>query len=116
MVTSRRRTTQWELFFQYLTIPLGMVSGIVLVPMYLKYIPQDVYGAWLATGNVLAWLTISDPGLSGVLRQRIAASYGRGDVTSIGEIISSGLMITCGVTAVLVMAGLGLGLALPSLL
>ncbi|MFZ4698792.1 MAG: lipopolysaccharide biosynthesis protein [Candidatus Methylumidiphilus sp.] len=116
MTVNHRRTTQWELFFQYLTIPLGMVSGIVLVPLYLKYIPQDVYGAWLATGNVLAWLTITDPGLSGVLRQKVAEAYGKGEHSSIGEIVSSGLMITIVITAVLIGLGLVVSTYLTALL
>ena len=93
-----------------------MISGIVLVPLYLKHIPQDIYGAWLATGNILAWLTIVDPGLSGVLRQRVAAAYGRGDHQAIGEIISAGLFINVGVIALIVGGGLLVGATIPSIL
>ena len=64
---TRTKTTQWNLFFQYTSIVLTVIWSIVLVPLYLKFIPLDIYGAWLATGNIVAWLSIMDPGLSAVL-------------------------------------------------
>lgn len=91
---SRKRTTKWNLFFHYVSISLDMVAGVVLVPIYFKFIPVSLYGAWLATGNILMWLTVIDPGLSTILQQRIGAAYGNGDFSEIGDLIVSGLCIT----------------------
>ncbi len=91
---SRRRTVKWIVFFQYVTIALSIVSGIILIPVYLKFIPIDLYGAWLATGNILVWLTILDPGISAVLQQEIGVAYGRKDFQTIREIIVGSMCIT----------------------
>ena len=65
-----------------------------MVPLYLKFIPTDTYGAWLATGNVLTWITAIDPGLSSILQQRVAVAYGKEDFRGIQELISGGGIIT----------------------
>ena len=84
---SRRKKTQWHLFFQYSAIILGIVSGIILIPLYLKFIPLDLYGAWLATGNILAWITIIDPGLSSVMQQKIAVAFGSKKKDEVSQIV-----------------------------
>lgn len=95
MAEARSRTgaTAWNLFFHYAAVGLMIVSGLVLVPFYLKFIPVQDYGAWLATGNVLVWLTAVDPGLSAVLQQRVGFAYGRGDHAQMGRVIASGLVL-----------------------
>jgi hypothetical protein len=74
---SRRAATIANLIHQYVTTGLVIVNGIVLVPLYLKYIDFKLYGAWLATGNVAAWLLLADAGFSDILRQRTAHLYGQ---------------------------------------
>jgi len=65
-----------------------------MIPIYLKFIPLNLYGAWIATGNILVWLSAIDPGLSTVLQQRVGAAYGQKDFQAIQEIIVGGLCIT----------------------
>lgn len=101
-IRSRKRTTKWNLFFHYCSIALAVVSGIVLVPLYLRFIPLDLYGAWLATGNILAWITIVDPGLSTVLQQRASVAYGKGDTDELNALLISGLLLS-GVVSLLVL-------------
>jgi O-antigen/teichoic acid export membrane protein len=105
MMTSRRRTTQWNLFFHYLSIALMMISGVLLVPLYLRNISLELYGAWLATGNILLWLTSIDPGLSSILQQRVAISHGKSDNASISEFIFSGMFISMIITIALLIVG-----------
>jgi hypothetical protein len=73
---SRKKSTFWNLVFSYSTILYGICSGLLLVPLYLEHIPIDLYGAWLASGNVLTWLTVIDPGISTVVTQRVGKSFG----------------------------------------
>lgn len=47
-----------------------MMVGIILVPIYLVYIPKDLYGYWLATGNILTIISLLDPGIGGVVTQK----------------------------------------------
>ncbi len=91
---ARRRTAIVQASFHGLAMALMVVQGLVLVPLYLAHIDGATYGAWLATGNVLAWLGLVDPGSQAVVQQRIAAAYGRGDRECVRRVIGSGLVIS----------------------
>lgn len=93
---SRRLNTLLNLVFNYASIGLVVVQGIVLVPLYLAHIPVGLYGAWLATGNLLAWLELVDPGTSDVVRQRVAQTYGAGDREALARTIGTGLRLSLG--------------------
>jgi O-antigen/teichoic acid export membrane protein len=116
VVRTRRRTTRWNLFFNYVSIGFGLVSGILMVPLNLRFIPIDMYGAWLASGNVLVWLTAVDPGLSTVLQQLVANAYGRGDRDKISALIWSGIAISAVLVAILGIIGAFLIPELPIIL
>ncbi len=88
---SRRRVTLQNLVFFYLIAGLNIVQGIVLVPLYLAHLPPSLYGAWLATGNVLAWIELADGGITGLLQQRVAAAYGAQRVDALQGIIGTGV-------------------------
>ena len=103
---SRKATTLYNLFFQGCTVALAFISGIVLVPLYLRYIPSDLYGAWSASGNVLTWITLCDPGISLVLQQRVATAYGRQDHAEVSGWIASGLLITAAISVLIIVTGM----------
>lgn len=69
------------------------MQGMLLVPLYLKYIPLDLYGYWLATGNMIGWVLILDPGFSAVVQQQVAASYGSNDRAHTEKTISASLAL-----------------------
>lgn len=98
----RRRATVIGLVNQYASVILMVIQGFLLVPLYLKHIDVQVYGAWLASGNLLAWLAFIDPGTSLVLQQRVAAAYGRGDRARLGKVIGSGLLINAVTSLVMI--------------
>lgn len=89
---SRRRVTKWNLVFHAYSIFFGICSGFVMVPLYLKFIPTDLYGSWLAAGNVLMWLMLVDPGIGTVLQQRVAAAYGKRDIHELNSLLTGGTL------------------------
>jgi O-antigen/teichoic acid export membrane protein len=100
-----RRATKWNLVFIYIKIGLTIVSGFLLPPLYIEYISPDMYGAWLATGNVLAWITVLDPGLATALEQRIGKAHGSEDVTAIGEWIGAGIIVSICLSLLVTLVG-----------
>src|SRR3989339_1806950 len=113
---SRKTTTQWNLFFHYISIALSIVSGVVLVPFYLKYIPIDLYGAWLAPGTILVWLTTIDPGLSTILQQRVGMAYGKNDFPEIYEWMTGGIFLSIIIVALLFVGGYWMADFIPRML
>ncbi len=113
---SRVITTKWNLIFHYVSIAFAMVSGIFMVPLYLKFLGVDIYGVWLATGNILVWLTAIDPGISTVLQQRIAEAYGKKDFQGLTDYLTAGLVITAVIVIFMILLGFLFARFLPSLL
>ena len=93
---------------------MAIVWGIIMVPLYLRFIPIDVYGAWLASGNILAWLSTMDPGLTSVLQQRIAVAYGKHDLQDVRAVLGGGLLIGAVVLLLAIIFGLACAHYLPS--
>lgn len=101
----RAKVFKWNLFFGSLLIVVNIINGIILVPIYLQYIDPAVFGLWLASGNILAWLSLVDPGIGGVLLQRVGVAFGRKDLTEVSQLIGSGLMLSICITLLLGIAG-----------
>jgi O-antigen/teichoic acid export membrane protein len=104
----RRRgvALRWNGFFQYVYLGMAFIQGIMLVPLYVKLIPQAQFGAWLATGNIINWLSLIDPGYSEVIQQRVGFCYGKGDHRGVGEYAGIGLLMSLVLgLAILVLGG-----------
>lgn len=92
-MSSLRRSMGVNLVFHYVGIGVALLQGIVLVPIYLRYLPLDLYGAWLAIGNVLGWLELVDPGLGSLLQQRVASTLGRAEHNRLPIVVGTGLVL-----------------------
>lgn len=106
---NRRRTTLLNMVFSCAQFSLALVSGIVLVPIYLKYIPVGLYGSWLATGSVVVWLTVLDPGVANLLMQKVAEANGNRDHQKICELITCGLLIVFIIALSVIFVGICVG-------
>jgi len=82
---------------------MALSSGAALftVPVSVSHIPLDLYGAWLASGNILAWATMIDPGFGLLTQQQVAVTYGTGNLDSAGKIITGGVLLNFMVAALL---------------
>ncbi len=105
---SRRRATVVNLIYQTSSTGLMLVRGFLLVPLYLYYLDLELYGAWLATGNVLTLIMISEGGATHAIRQETAHALGRADYESLGRTIGAGFIVLHLLTLVAGAIGLGL--------
>lgn len=97
---------KWNFILQYGWVLTNIFNSILLLPLYLKHIDATTLGIWLATGNVLGWMTLVDPGVGEVLQQRIAEMRGRGDREETGRLIGSGYLAS----GIMFLAALVLGI------
>jgi len=102
---SRKKTTLWNFFFLNIGFVISIFNGILIIPLYLHYIDSSLYGAWLATGNILTWITVVDPGVGDVLLQKVAFAIGKNDKKEIGAAIASGILISVGLFVLSVTIG-----------
>jgi O-antigen/teichoic acid export membrane protein len=100
-----KNTLKWNFIFQYGYVITNIINSIILLPFYLHKIDASTLGVWLATGNILAWMTLIDPGVGDVLQQKVAELRGRNENGEIGKTIGSGLMAAGGILLLAVIAG-----------
>src|SRR5438128_21981 len=59
---SRTRNAVTAAGFSYVQFALGIVTGFVLVPLILRYLGVRTFGLWLACGELIAYLALTDAG------------------------------------------------------
>lgn len=100
-----KKILKWNFIFQYGYVITNIINSIILLPLYLKRIDASTLGLWLATGNILAWMTLADPGVGDVLQQKIAQLRGQNEDNEIGLTIGSGLSASAGILLISIVAG-----------
>ena len=100
-----RKILKWNFIFQYGYVITNIINSVILLPLYLKRIDSSTLGLWLATGNILAWMTLADPGVGDVLQQKIAHLRGQRENNEIGLTIGSGLSASACILLISVVAG-----------
>ncbi|MBN1105621.1 MAG: oligosaccharide flippase family protein [Deltaproteobacteria bacterium] len=113
---SRRRAVAWTLGFSYSAKVLIIVRTLVMVPLYLRHISLTEYGAWLATGGVISFLTVMDFGLMGVIAQRAALASGANDKEKLGETVGTGMIVALVLSSGLTLVALALAPFVPRLM
>lgn len=92
-MSSNKRNAVVNVVLRSSSIIYLLVLGIALVPLYLEYIPVELYGYWLASGNIIAWIGDFTP-VSAVMQQRVGVSFGIKDYNAIGKYIGTSLIIS----------------------
>ncbi len=87
-----RRNSILNLIFNYTSVVFNLITGIFLVPFYLRKIPLDAYGSFLAATAIAALIGLLEFGLSMVLTQRLARSYARSDSNDFRQVLFTGLV------------------------
>lgn len=56
-----------------------IINGIIMVPIYFKFMSVSTYGAWLATGNIAAMLGLIESGFASVITQKMSVAIAEKD-------------------------------------
>ncbi|HYO21997.1 MAG TPA: hypothetical protein VER36_06300 [Flavisolibacter sp.] len=102
-----KKILKWNFIFQYGWVLTNIFNSILLLPLYLKNIDANTLGIWLATGAILGWMTLVDPGVGEVLQQRIAELRGRNEKEELGKLIGSGYSASAVVLLISIAFGFG---------
>ncbi|MBM4229364.1 MAG: hypothetical protein FJ184_01280 [Gammaproteobacteria bacterium] len=63
--------------FRYLNLLVAWVSGLVVVPLSVKFVPADELAAWYAGGFLISVVQTLDLALPVVVQRQVAESYAR---------------------------------------
>lgn len=113
---SRRRSTVLQAIGGYVNTGINVVQGLLLVPLFLKYIGSHTYGLWLASGGILGMLALMNFGVGSMLIQKIAGAYGKNDLVQAGMYFINGMVVYVFISLLLGMVGWGVSLWLPVIL
>ena len=111
---SRTRRAGITAVFGYAQFALALVSGIAMVPFILSRVPNDQYGVWLAFGEVLAYSSMVDLGVVGVIPWLLAESDGRGDRPAMRGLLAAGVIFSTVAAIVFVVLALAAFQLAPS--
>ena len=110
---SRRRAIAIQMAGGYVNKGIIIIQGFLLIPLYLHFIGDRMYGLWLASGGVLAWLAFMDMGIGGLLIQRVSNAYGRLDYERAGNYFVNGLVVYGALDLLFCSLVLGLSFFIP---
>lgn len=72
---------------------VASLQAIVLMPLYLRCVGDHLYGAWMASGEILVWMLAFDAGIPNVVTQRVAAAHAAEDYAACGRAFGAGAAI-----------------------
>jgi O-antigen/teichoic acid export membrane protein len=101
----RKRAAFIAVVLAYAGLVLGVVKGIVLVPIYFRYFSLGAYGAWLASANIVGLLGLLDLGFGTVFYQRLGEAFGAKDFDRFARLAGCALAITIVTTPVFIALG-----------
>lgn len=87
----RKQSATINIAFQGVYFALAVCAGIFLVPQYISHLGTQKYGVWLATGSIMQWLALLDPGIANVMQERVANSVGAGATGKVHAYLRSAL-------------------------
>jgi O-antigen/teichoic acid export membrane protein len=112
---SRTRRAGITAAFGYAQFALALTSGILLVPFVLSQVRTDLYGVWLAFGEVLAYSSMVDLGVVGVVPWLVAENDGRGDREAMRAVLAAAVLFSSVAAAVFLVLAAGALRVAPSL-
>jgi O-antigen/teichoic acid export membrane protein len=112
---SRTRRAGIAAAFGYVQFGLSLVTGFAIVPFVLSRVPNDLYGVWLAFGEVLAYSSMVDLGVVGVVPWLLAEAHGRGDRAAMREVLGASLAFSSAASGLFVLLACGALALAPSI-
>ncbi len=79
-----------------------------MVPIYFHYMSVSTYGAWLATGNMVAMLGLLESGFSSVITQKMAAAIGSGNKEGYGRLAGANIVTAIIIATAILLVGLSI--------
>jgi O-antigen/teichoic acid export membrane protein len=85
---------------------IGSLTGIITVPLTVRYLGAERYGAWMTISSVLIFLGFSDFGLAASLTNALGNAFGKDDREGARRYVTTALFALSVVAILLVLAGI----------
>jgi O-antigen/teichoic acid export membrane protein len=81
-----------------------IATSLISVPLTLHYLGREQYGIWMVLSSFTVMLSFADMGLGNGVLNAIAREHGRGDRTTMREVVSSGYAMLGIISALILLA------------
>lgn len=81
-------------------------NGIIMVPVYFKYMSLATYGSWLATGNLVAMLGLVESGFATVITQKMSVALSNKDNKKFKKLAAANIYTAVILASILLILGL----------
>lgn len=112
---NRRRAAFFNMAFGSSNAIVSAVVGLLMVPVYLKFMDIATYGAWLACTGILSMVSMLESGIGTVATQMLAAAHSKGDKERFSVLAGSAVALTAMLAIVVCVLGSILSIWLPGL-
>jgi len=90
---SRKKAFLTQAMGGYILTAIAIVKGLLLLPIYFKFISYEMYGYWITIGGILALLSIINFGIGTMVTQRVSKAYAQKDFEAVGDYFINSLLI-----------------------
>jgi len=87
---------------------IGLSTSLLIVPITLDYLDNEVYGIWLTMSSILYWFSFFDIGLGNGMRNYLTEAISMGKDTEAKSIISTTLLMLSAIAMVLCIVAIAL--------
>ncbi|MHB8780411.1 MAG: lipopolysaccharide biosynthesis protein [Candidatus Geothermincolia bacterium] len=103
------------LLSQYGTYLVLLVTSIVTIPVYLHFMGQNAYGLFISLTSLISYFSVMDAGIGLTAPKYVAEYNAKDDQERLNSMLSTFLLMYCGLFCLAVIGGLALGPVLNSL-
>lgn len=87
---------------------VGLATSLLIVPVTLGYLDNEVYGIWLTLSSMLYWFGFFDVGLGNGMRNYLTEAISSGKTNEARSIISTTFLLLAVIAAILCVAAVAL--------
>ena len=109
------RASLYNYLFNSINSIVVIINGIILVPLYFHYMPVSVYGAWLASGNLMAMIGLFSGGFSGVITQKMATAVSQKKRQDYLELAGANILLALFGAAIIFTVALSISFFVPDI-
>lgn len=93
MKGTRNRMLRNNILYSGILKIVGLLTSLVIVPVTINYLSNEVYGVWMTITSILYWITTFDIGLGNGMRNYLTAALSEGDTRLGRSYISTTLLL-----------------------
>lgn len=105
---SRRKRAASGLFAGFGTTGVTMLVSFVVTPVILRFLGREAYGTWAIIAQLVGYVTVVDIGMGSGVQAYVSQLAHKGDKQTLGQILSTGVLVELLFGVVFI----GIGLAL----